>query len=521
MALNMYVNRIGFDDLTTEIFNINRLFFEEVTISYTPLDEADWTVTLTLRINEPHTVHAEAELERPGYTGQRWVQRQERALSDNSSGYNRKSTIRRAVCSALLQVLQQATGLKQPWGILTGVRPTKLMHNLMQKHDREACGRILREQHLVSERKAELLLDIAERQLKVIPDLFELDREVSVYIGIPFCPTKCAYCTFPAYDIRGNNGSVTAFLEGLHEEIRVMGSWMKEAGLRITTIYWGGGTPTSITAEQMDALFVTMHEAFPDMDKVRELTVEAGRPDTITPDKINVMTKWNVDRISINPQSFTQVTLDAIGRHHTVTETVEKFLLAREMGMDNINMDLIIGLPNEGMKELEHSLAETEKLLPESLTVHTLSFKRASKMTKNRDQYDVAERDEISDMMERAIEWTEQFNYKPYYLYRQKNILGNLENVGYSLEGRESLYNILMMEERQTIIGLGCGAVSKILFPAERDAEGQEHQRIERFPNPKEPSVYNQAYKEYIEKKIKLLDEAYSHLTADHIQVEA
>lgn len=225
---------------------------------------------------------------------------------------------------------------------------------------------------------------IAQSQLKVIPDLFDLDREVSIYIGIPFCPTKCAYCTFPAYDIRGNNGSVSIFLEGLHYEIRETGRWLKEAGLAITTIYWGGGTPTSITAGEMDALFVTNRDAFPAMDRVRELTVEAGRPDTITPDKLRVMKKWNVDRISINPQSFTQLTLDKIGRHHTVEETVDKFLLSREMGMDNINMDLIIGLPNEGIPEFQHTLDETVKLVPESLTVHTLSFKRASKMTRDR-----------------------------------------------------------------------------------------------------------------------------------------
>jgi oxygen-independent coproporphyrinogen-3 oxidase len=508
-ALNIDVIRIGFEDFTTELFHINRLFFEDIDIRYSPSQDAELRITLTLEQLGASQVQAIAEIEHLGNM-QTWSEQELRYFPENSTSSDHKSIQRRTVLSALLQVLQEMTGLEQPWGILTGVRPTKLMHNLMQKQNSRAdCLRILQETYLVSKDKAELLVDVAERQLEVIPDLFHLDKEVSVYIGIPFCPTKCAYCTFPAYDIRGNNGSVSAFLEGLHEEIRLMGKWMKEAGLRITTIYWGGGTPTSISAEEIDALFVTMHEAFPFMAEVRELTVEAGRPDTITPDKIEVMKKWKVDRISINPQSFTQATLDAIGRHHTVDETIEKFLLARQMGLDNINMDLIIGLPNEGMKELEHSLEETEKLMPESLTVHTLSFKRASKMTQNKEQYEVAERDEIEDMMLRAIEWTQQHGYNPYYLYRQKNILGNLENVGYSLEGKESLYNILMMEERQTIIGLGCGAVSKIVFPKEQGEEGQEQQRIERFPNPKEPNVYNQAYREYIDKKIKILDEAY------------
>jgi len=510
--LQVEVNRIGFSELTTEIFHISRLFFEDVNIQYSPLEAADLRVEIELQ-QEERNVTASVCVKDMKH-GDTWTGSNVR-MADRSDALTRKAAIRRSVCTALLQALQAMTGLEQPWGILTGVRPTKLMHNLLQKHDRTECFDILREQYLVSEEKANLLLDVAERQLRVIPDLFHLVREVSVYIGIPFCPTKCAYCTFPAYDIRGNNGSVNSFLHGLHEELRIMGRWMKDAGLKITTIYWGGGTPTSISAEEMDALFMTMHESFPEMGAVRELTVEAGRPDTITPEKIEVMKKWNVDRISINPQSFTQETLDAIGRHHTVEETVQKFKLAREMGLDNINMDLIIGLPNEGMKELEHSLIETEKLMPESLTVHTLSFKRASKMTKNRDQYEVAERDEVADMMERAIAWTEEHAYVPYYLYRQKNILGNLENVGYALEGRESLYNILMMEERQTIIGLGCGAVSKILYQrAEADsASEQEPARIERFPNPKEPSVYNQSYMAYIEKKIKLLDEAYQPIT--------
>lgn len=506
--MKIALHKLGFDDFDTEIYHILKLFYEDVEL-VTPESTApaEWKLEgaaektrLPGQSGEP-AVRVTFALQQLT-TGEIWQGTDLRAMTAES-GEEQRRQVKRAVGAALLKVLEQATGLEQPWGILTGVRPMKLMHNLMQEQPMEECKRILREQYLLSESKVQLLADIGERQLKVIPDLFHLDREVSIYIGIPFCPTKCAYCTFPAYDIRGQNGSVEAFLEGLHYEIRQTGEWLKRAGLAITTIYWGGGTPTSIEAEQMDALFVTLHEAFPGMDKVRELTVEAGRPDTITEDKIAVMKKWKVDRISINPQSFTQSTLDTIGRHHTVKETVEKFKLCRELGMNNINMDLIIGLPNEGMQELELSLKETGKLMPESLTVHTLSFKRASRMTQNRDQYEVAERDEVQDMMQRATEWTESHGYKPYYMYRQKNILGNQENVGYSLEGFESLYNIVMMEERQTIIGLGCGAVSKIV-----GADGA----LERFPNPKEPTVYNNSYKEYTEKKLKLLNDRIMNL---------
>lgn len=498
--MRIALKRNGFLDFENEIFHICKLFFEEV--EWADQSEGGGTeppeLVIAAELSEhgsPAMVTARVTLVRPGNGTP--VDRSETRPLDGGNDEERRRVRKRTLGAALLQALQQVTGMEQPWGILTGVRPMKLLHNMMLQHPMDVCRQILRDEYLLSEEKVRLLSDIGERQLKVIPDLFRLDREVSLYIGIPFCPTKCAYCTFPAYDIRGNNGSVEAFLEGLHYEIRRTGEWLRESGLGLTTLYWGGGTPTSIEAHQMDALFETLHASIPGMERVRELTVEAGRPDTITVDKIEVMKRWKVDRISINPQSFTQATLATIGRHHTVKETVEKFLLCRELGMNNINMDLILGLPNEGIRELELSLRETEKLMPESLTVHTLSFKRASRMTQNRDSYEVAERDEIQEMMRMTTEWTEAHGYNPYYMYRQKNILGNQENVGYSLEGYESLYNIVMMEERQTIVGLGCGAVSKIIAP-----DGS----IERFPNPKEPSVYNNAYKEYTDKKLTLLD---------------
>lgn len=526
--MKIHIVRVGFDDHHMDLFHLCKLFYEEADVRCEDQtfeeNGPDLRVRIVLDVDraagrirvEAEAVHGteSAAVDGTGAAGGAsvsaaagapWRAALERPLASRT-GEDERRAIKRALGAALVKTLEQATGLAQPWGTLTGVRPTKLMHNLLLEHNEQQARRVLQDEYFVTEEKARLLSDVAQRQLDVIPDLHTINRnEVSVYIGIPFCPTKCAYCTFPAYDIRGNNGSVEGFLEGLHYEIRETGKWLKQAGLGVTTIYWGGGTPTSIEAEQMDALFDTLHASFPGMDRVRELTVEAGRPDTITPEKLAVMRKRRVDRISINPQSFTQRTLDTIGRHHTVEETIEKFKLSRAAGIDNINMDLIIGLPDEGLPELRHTLAETGKLMPESLTVHTLSFKRASKMTKDRDKYEVAERDEIRAMMEEAIRWTAAHGYVPYYLYRQKNILGNLENVGYSLPGKESLYNILMMEERQTVVGLGCGAVSKVVFPP--DGDGRE--AVERFPNPKEPYHYNQAYKEYTDKKLALLRKAY------------
>lgn len=501
------IERIGFKDFQTELFHMLRTFYDTVDVIY---EDAQEEPDAVLRIEASGSWDSEIEVR--GSFIHEGIERHETVRlspEELASARDERQALKRSVQICVLELLRRVTGLTQPWGVLTGVRPMKLMHNLIAAHGRADAERILAEEYLVTPAKIKLLSEVAQRQLDVLPDLYDMGREVSIYIGIPFCPTKCAYCTFPAYDIRGNNGSVEEFLIGLDQEIRAIGAWLKEQDLGITTIYWGGGTPTSISAEQMEALFQAMHESFPKMGEVRELTVEAGRPDTITPEKIEVMKRWGVDRISINPQSFTQATLDAIGRHHTVQETVEKFQLARQMGMDNINMDLIIGLPNEDVSVYARSLEETAKLMPESLTVHTLSFKRASKMTKNRGQYRVAERHEIEEMVRMTNEWTEAHGYVPYYLYRQKNILGNMENVGYALPGKESLYNIIMMEERQSVIGLGCGAVSKIVWPKRGEGSAEEPQRVERMPNPKEPMAYNSQYQAYIDKKLRLLEEAY------------
>jgi coproporphyrinogen dehydrogenase HemZ len=475
---------------------ITGLFFEEYQLVFESVHDADIAVTLSISGDKRVHVHG-ILLEKS--TGNKYEADHEKDVSSYLEEKDRFKQVKYTVFHVYLTLLQQYTGLIQQWGVLTGIRPVKLLHQKLRSGlSKEEAHRQLREDYLVTEEKIELMQEIVDRQLAVVPDLYDLAHEVSIYIGIPFCPTKCAYCTFPAYAIGGRQGSVDAFLAGLHYEMREVGRFLKERGINITTIYYGGGTPTSITAEEMDRLYAEMYESFPNVERVREITVEAGRPDTITPEKLNVLKKWNIDRISINPQSYIQETLKAIGRHHTVDETIEKFHLAREMGMNNINMDLIIGLPGEGLKEFSYTLAETEKLMPESLTVHTLSFKRASEMTKNKAKYKVADRDEISEMMKAAQEWTKRHGYVPYYLYRQKNILGNLENVGYALPGKESIYNIMIMEEQQSIIGLGCGASSKFVDPKTR--------KITRFANPKEPKVYNENFVHYTNEKLKMLE---------------
>lgn len=499
IIVKIYVKGLEDERFLRPLQLISDLFFEESDVSFIPNQE-DLQITFTLTVNEQISAHISlaARDDDKVYT--------EELSKPNLIGLAEKEQfkqVKNVVLRAFLAVLQEYTNIVQKWGVLTGIRPTKLLHMKLQAgKTKEEAHQELKEQYLITDDKIQLMQDIVDRQLAAVPDLHELADEVSIYIGIPFCPTKCAYCTFPAYAINGRQGSVNSFLGGLHYEMREIGKWLKEHNIKITTVYYGGGTPTSITAEEMDMLYEEMYESFPDVKNIREITVEAGRPDTITADKLKVLQKWNIDRISVNPQSYTQETLKAIGRHHTVEETIEKFHLSREMNMNNINMDLIIGLPNEGVTEFAHTLKESKKLLPESLTVHTLSFKRASEMTQNKRKYKVADRYEISKMMDMATEWTKENGYKPYYLYRQKNILGNLENVGYAFPGQESIYNIMIMEEKQTIIGLGCGASSKFVHP--------KTGVITRFANPKDPKSYNDGFEHYTEEKIKLLTDLFN-----------
>ncbi|WP_214483440.1 coproporphyrinogen III oxidase [Bacillus sp. SM2101] len=479
---------------------ITDLFFEQSELSFNNID--DPTLIVKVDLDESINASATAKLHVLA-TNHIYEAKMEKSLASFESEKERFTQIKNIVLYVYLSLLQQHTKVRQPWGLLTGIRPTKLLHKKLQLGiAKKQAHNELRDNYMISDEKIQLMQQIVDQQLSVVPDLYQLKNEVSIYIGIPFCPTKCAYCTFPAYAINGRQGSVNSFLGGLHYEMRKVGAWLKENGINITTIYFGGGTPTSISAEEMDMLYEEMYESFPNVENVREITVEAGRPDTITPEKLTVLNKWKIDRISINPQSYIQETLKAIGRHHTVQETIDKFHLARQMGMNNINMDLIIGLPGEGKEQFHHTLSETEKLMPESLTVHTLSFKRASEMTKNKAKYPVADRQEIAEMMDIATVWTTEKGYRPYYLYRQKNILGNLENVGYALPNQESIYNIMIMEEQQTIIGLGCGASSKLVHP--------QTGKITRFANPKDPKTFNDGYEKYTHDKISILSNIFS-----------
>ncbi len=325
--MNVLITGIEDDRFERPLRLIANLFFEETVIHFHSCDEHDLKVHIELSFE--NNIYSHASLTKPS-TLEKFTSEYERDWVDFETEKERFRQIKTAVSHVYLNVLQELTGIRQKWGILTGIRPTKLLHKQIQLGTPiEEAHAKLKEEYLITDEKIQLMQQIVDRQLSVVPDLYDLQHEVSIYIGIPFCPTKCAYCTFPAYAILGKQGRVDSFLAGLHYEIQEMGRWLKEKGIKITTIYYGGGTPTSITAEEMDALYEEMYSSFPDVDKVREVTVEAGRPDTISPEKLEVLNKWNIDRISINPQSYTQATLQAIGRHHTVEETIDKFHLSR------------------------------------------------------------------------------------------------------------------------------------------------------------------------------------------------
>lgn len=388
----------------------------------------------------------------------------------------------------------QAGFPSQPWGILTGIRPTKLVHKMLAEGlSFQEIAAILSKQYRIDADKITLLLQIVQVQYACLPNLNALKKGVSIYIGIPFCPTKCAYCTFPAYMIPRKGEEVNRFLDALILEIQMVAPYLPD----ITTIYIGGGTPTSLTAEQMERLLDMLGESLPNVQAVQEFTIEAGRPDTIDANKLSLFASRGITRISINPQSFHQDTLNAIGRFHRVEEIYETYQLARTCGMKNINMDLILGLPTEKFSKLQKTLDEVVNLSPESVTVHTLALKRASHLTKNRAQYDLDAEEEMVKMMEESQRVLSSNGYRPYYLYRQKNMRANLENIGYAKEGHESLYNIIIMEEVQSIIGFGCGASSKLL-----DANTG---KITQLHNPKDPKTFVENTAFYIEQKIKKL----------------
>ena len=450
-----------------------------------------------------------------------------------------KSTVK----AYLYKILQKKCGRSLPWGDLTGIRPVSLAGKLLEELKNEEIQteqeeirfyQALKDEYCLEGEKAELLHFLASREKGILQKAEErsgvkIQDGFSIYIHIPFCPSKCAYCSFLSSPIGPFSDRISDYLEKVSEELDFALYEMGEKrGKSLQSIYIGGGTPTALPEKDLENLLLLVEKKLLSSPhaKVLEYTVEAGRPDSLEGNKLALLKAHSVGRISINPQTFRQETLDLIGRKHNVESVVERFYEARALGFDNINMDLILGLPSERLSDVEESLRRIHALSPDNLTVHSLAVKRAAKLKTEENKYRGAyqagasseefplereftlsyipswkkreSRTEMEWMMLSAMQTAEELSLYPYYLYRQKNMAGNLENIGFSKEGKECLYNIFMMEEKHTVFGVGAGSSSKILFG---------NGRLERVDNGKDFRSYMEHFTEYQEKKRRVLEE--------------
>ena len=397
------------------------------------------------------------------------------------------------LCRLLYTLLGEATGSTPPWGMMTGVRPVRIIHDMRASGatEDEIRARFL-DHFACTPEKFALALGIADLQKPVLDAADPMD--CSVYAGIPFCPTRCSYCSFVSRTVgdKATRALVQPYVDKLCAELTAIRETADRCGLHIRTFYIGGGTPTSLSAAQLEQLMSHIAKTF-DLAKLDEYTVEAGRPDCTDAEKLRIIKKYGATRISINPQTMKQATLDLIGRHHTVEEIEEKFRMARSLGFDNINMDLIVGLPGEDKEKVAHTLEKVEALNPDSLTVHSLALKRATRLNLFKDKYQEISFENSAEIMKMTMDSAHRMEMGPYYMYRQKNMAGNFENVGYSREGKAGIYNILIMEEKQSILAAGAGASTKFVF---------EHgERIERVENVKDLKNYVERIDEMIERK--------------------
>lgn len=443
------------------------------------VEESETLLTVTANING--TVHSESE-----------------TLSNLTPDYEDSCEFR--LGRIMYRCLCRVTGSVPKWGILTGVRPVKLVNKLINSGYTEAqIFDRLKEEYLVSDEKIAIAYETAKNQEKIMSGVGE--RSFSLYVSIPFCPTRCAYCSFVSQTVSSFKKLMPEYVKKLCEEIRYTASLVKDKNLTLDTVYFGGGTPTSIEACDLDRIMKTIAECF-DLSNLREYTVEAGRPDTITAEKLRVIKENGGTRVSINPQTMSDSVLEAIGRKHTVSEFLDSFSLARNTDFDCINVDLIAGLPTDTIDGFKHTVESVIALQPENVTVHALSIKRAADLMQ--DQRDVSSL-LASDMIDYATSRLTQSGYLPYYLYRQKNQLGNQENIGWTKPGKASVYNITIMEEVQTIIAVGAGGSTKLV-----DLKNRE---LERFFNPKYPLEYLKHFDDMViprkEKAIALLGEMF------------
>lgn len=476
--------RIFGHDFHYECENLCRVYFPNEKINIVYGDDGEDTKTVVTRctpIDGGNLITVSVSLDGKEKCLETTVIASENELRD-------KSELKTA--QLIFSAMSELTGYTPPWGVLTGVRPSKLMLRLIADMGEEAAMNYFLGDLLVSPEKAHLAKTVAKAEEEIVG--LSDKNSFSLYVSIPFCPTRCSYCSFVSHSIANSNAKklLPDYLDRLAEEIAMTGQVASELGLKLESVYFGGGTPGVLEAPQMDRLLSGIEKAF-DLSSVREYTVEAGRPDTITPEKLRVLRLHDVGRISINPQTFNQRTLELIGRNHTVEQSLKAYMLAKSYGFRSINMDLIAGLPEETFEDFVASVDTAVALSPENITVHTLALKRSSEL--NASGAGVADGNTAKRMLEYASSTLSGKGYAPYYMYRQSKCVGNLENVGWCLDGHECLYNVFMMEECHTVLAVGAGAVTKL-----REPDGTN---IERIFNYKYPYEYISGFDKITERK--------------------
>lgn len=461
-----------------EMENLCRVFYpyETIRVIKDDTDGEDERTVLT-ELKGEYTVRVSVNIN--GTTDEK-----EKSVSD----YN---DCEREMAILVFELLSQICGYVPKWGILTGVRPSKLMNSLINEHGDKEAKRYFTDKLLVCEKKTELAYSVAKAEEKIMK--LSDEKSFSLYVSIPFCPTRCNYCSFVSHSIAQAKKLLPEYVENICKEIRQTAEIANNLGLRLESIYWGGGTPTTLSADMLAKICEEINADF-DLSHLREYTIESGRADTVTPEKLKVMKSAGVGRISINPQTFNDDVLRAIGRRHTVDDVVRVFNEARQAGFDNINMDLIAGLTDDTYESFCNSVDRSIELNPENITLHTLALKRSSAIVTH--GVDVQSGEIANKMLEYAQNRFYSAGYRPYYMYRQSRSLGNLENVGWCKENYECLYNVFMMEECHTVLAVGAGAVTKLKDPHSRN--------IERIFNYKYPYEYNSRYEVIKERKAQI-----------------
>ncbi|MCU6761874.1 Oxygen-independent coproporphyrinogen-III oxidase 2 [uncultured Roseburia sp.] len=478
-------------DFEYDIHSLVKAFFpqEEVQVS---AEEKDTSERISFRIDIEY---------RPASVAvQFWKNDKKGIRREFQADFSDRKETKNRLKQQLYDMLSEFSKQKLPWGTLTGIRPTKIPMSMLEEgKSREQIETYMRETYFASQEKIDLCIEVAEEELKLLQKI-DYENGYSLYIGIPFCPSTCLYCSFTSYPLGKWESRIDEYLDALEKEIEFTAERFKNKHLN--TIYIGGGTPTTLTPRQLDRLITKLEQKF-DFSHLLEFTVEAGRADSITEEKLKVIKDHGISRISINPQTMKQETLDLIGRKATVKQTVESFQLARRLGFTNINMDLIVGLPEENIDDVRNTMEQLKELDPDNITVHSLAVKRAARLRMNWEEYQDLHMENTWDIIDLTARYARNMGMTPYYLYRQKNMAGNFENVGYAKPGCAGIYNILIMEEKQTIMALGAGATTKFVMDGGA--------RIERVGNVKDITNYLERIDEMIERKAKEMEELNWH----------